>query len=170
MTSLRELHSLGDGRVGGNAAHVKELIRAEPKEVVHVGIQPAESTAHARVEQTVEPCATPQHAVRQLAREPPIARIQPRCLPVEGPVEQLTTSQVRTDFRRDVSRLGHCARPSRGACRAAVFAHRAKILRFGFTRTAGPPRSLVRAAIPRQTCAVFRPAELEADGPRRSHR
>ena len=109
VTALRQLHRLRDRRVRRHALHVQQLRGAESKQVEQVGIETHDAAAHARVEKRVEPRATAQHPVHELAHPTAIARIEPRGAAIERRIEQLAAAKIGADLRRRVTRVGHAA-------------------------------------------------------------
>jgi len=50
------------------------------------------------IEQSVDMCATTQHAVHQLTYPPAVTRVESRGTAVEGGVEQLATPEIGADL------------------------------------------------------------------------
>ena len=109
VSALRELDGLGDRGVGGNAAHVGELIDAEPQQVDHVGIEPHESAAHALGENRVDPAAMTEHSVHQLPRPAPVAGVERSDATLERLIEELPAPEIGADLGCDGARCGDSA-------------------------------------------------------------
>jgi len=109
MATLGQLHRLGDRGVGRHALHLEELRGTQAEQVEEIGIEANSPTADARVEISVEPCSTPQHAVYELAYPPPVARVETLGASIERGVEKIAPAQIGADLRRRDARVRHTA-------------------------------------------------------------
>ena len=108
VAPLGQLDRLRDRCVGGHAPHGEELGRAEAQQVEQIGVEPNGAAAHALVEIRVEPSAAPEHAVDELAHHRR-SRASRRDVRRSKPVEQVAAANVRADFGRRDTRVGHTA-------------------------------------------------------------
>jgi hypothetical protein len=101
---------------------VQQLRRAEAKQVQQIGIETDDAAAHARIEMTVEPSATTEHAVDELADPAAIAGVETHRASIECRIEQLSGAQIGANLGGSDPRVGY----STGARPTAVYGNAPK--------------------------------------------
>jgi hypothetical protein len=101
---------------------VQQLRRAESEQVQQIGIEPHDTAAHARVEMRIEPSATTQHPIHELAHPTAVACVESHRPAIECRIEQLAGPQVGANLGRGDARVGY----STGARPTAVYGYTAK--------------------------------------------
>jgi hypothetical protein len=110
VSAFRELDCLRDSGVSWNAAHVRELVDAEPQEINHIGIETRKSAANPIGENRIDPAAVTQHAVNELAGPAAVARVERNDPTIERLIEEFAAPQIDADLCSNRARSGDRAR------------------------------------------------------------
>src|SRR5690242_11273167 len=97
VAPLRELHGLRDRGIGGHAAHVQQLKRAQAQQIEQIGVESRDTIAHALVQERIDARSAPQHSVDELACPSPVAGIEVKLgasAALERLIEQLSRAEI----------------------------------------------------------------------------